>query len=65
MIVHLIKFVHISAEVGLFPFTHGSALFTRGRTQALVTVTLVVVKMNNKLKPLWMMTAEWYLYAPL
>lgn len=30
----------ISVEVGLLPFTHGSALFTRGRTQALVTVTL-------------------------
>jgi len=31
---------HISTEVGLLPFTHGSALFTRGRTQALVTATL-------------------------
>jgi len=31
---------NISVEVGLLPFTHGSALFTRGRTQALVTVTL-------------------------
>jgi polyribonucleotide nucleotidyltransferase len=30
----------ISIEVGLLPFTHGSALFTRGRTQALVTATL-------------------------
>ena len=30
----------ISIEVGLLPFTHGSALFTRGRTQALVSVTL-------------------------
>ncbi len=30
----------ISVEVGLLPFTHGSALFTRGRTQALVTATL-------------------------
>lgn len=30
----------ITTEVGLLPFTHGSALFTRGRTQALVTVTL-------------------------
>ncbi len=30
----------ISSEVGLLPFTHGSALFTRGQTQALVTVTL-------------------------
>jgi polyribonucleotide nucleotidyltransferase len=30
----------ISCEVGLLPRTHGSALFTRGQTQALVTVTL-------------------------
>ena len=30
----------ISIEVGLLPFTHGSALFTRGRTQALTSVTL-------------------------
>ncbi len=31
---------HISVEVGLLPCAHGSALFTRGRTQALVSVTL-------------------------
>lgn len=31
---------HISSEVGLLPFTHGSTLFTRGRTQALTSVTL-------------------------
>jgi len=30
----------ISAEVGLLPRTHGSALFTRGETQSLATVTL-------------------------
>src|SRR5271157_4478410 len=30
----------ISAEVGFLPRTHGSALFTRGETQALVTATL-------------------------
>ncbi len=30
----------ISVEVGLLPFNHGSALFQRGRTQALVSVTL-------------------------
>ncbi|MGH7369405.1 MAG: polyribonucleotide nucleotidyltransferase [Candidatus Methylomirabilaceae bacterium] len=30
----------ISAEVGVLPRTHGSALFTRGQTQALVTTTL-------------------------
>ena len=30
----------LSAEVGLLPRTHGSALFTRGETQALTTATL-------------------------
>ena len=30
----------ISIETGLLPRTHGSALFTRGETQALVTLTL-------------------------
>jgi polyribonucleotide nucleotidyltransferase len=31
---------NIHSEVGVLPRTHGSALFTRGETQALVTVTL-------------------------
>lgn len=30
----------ISIDVGLLPFNHGSAVFTRGRTQALASVTL-------------------------
>jgi polyribonucleotide nucleotidyltransferase len=30
----------VSCEVGVLPRTHGSALFTRGETQALVTTTL-------------------------
>ncbi|MFP6806042.1 MAG: polyribonucleotide nucleotidyltransferase [Pseudomonadales bacterium] len=30
----------ISVEVGILPGTHGSALFTRGETQAIVTTTL-------------------------
>jgi len=30
----------ISSEIGVLPRTHGSAIFTRGETQALVTVTL-------------------------
>jgi polyribonucleotide nucleotidyltransferase len=33
----------ISCEVGLLPRTHGSALFTRGETQALVVTTLGTV----------------------
>lgn len=31
---------HISCEIGVLPRVHGSALFTRGETQALVTTTL-------------------------
>ncbi|MBI4876050.1 MAG: polyribonucleotide nucleotidyltransferase [Acidobacteria bacterium] len=31
---------NIDVEVGILPRTHGSALFTRGETQSLVTVTL-------------------------
>ncbi len=30
----------LAAEVGLFPRTHGTGLFTRGQTQSLTTVTL-------------------------
>ncbi|MCD6419410.1 MAG: polyribonucleotide nucleotidyltransferase [Synergistetes bacterium] len=33
----------ITCEVGILPRTHGSALFTRGETQALVTTTLGMV----------------------
>jgi len=34
----------IQCEVGILPRTHGSALFTRGETQALVSVTLGTVR---------------------
>ncbi len=34
----------ISCEVGVLPRTHGSALFTRGETQALVSVTLGTIR---------------------
>ncbi len=34
----------IECEVGILPRTHGSALFTRGETQALVSVTLGTVR---------------------
>jgi len=34
----------IECEVGLLPRTHGSALFTRGETQSLVTVTLGTIR---------------------
>ena len=38
----------ISGEVGLLPRTHGSALFTRGQTQALAVITLGT-KMDEQL----------------
>jgi polyribonucleotide nucleotidyltransferase len=34
----------VTCEVGILPRTHGSALFTRGETQALVTVTLGTIR---------------------
>ncbi|MBN2457399.1 MAG: polyribonucleotide nucleotidyltransferase [Sedimentisphaerales bacterium] len=34
----------ISCEVGVLPRTHGSSLFTRGETQALVSVTLGTIR---------------------
>ncbi|TKJ36377.1 MAG: polyribonucleotide nucleotidyltransferase [Planctomycetes bacterium B3_Pla] len=34
----------ITCEVGIFPRTHGSALFTRGETQSLVSVTLGTIR---------------------
>ncbi|MGE5569973.1 MAG: polyribonucleotide nucleotidyltransferase [Rhodospirillales bacterium] len=42
----------ISIEVGTLPRTHGSALFTRGETQALVTVTLGTKEDEQRLEPL-------------
>ncbi len=42
----------IHSEVGLLPRTHGSALFTRGETQALVTVTLGTRRDEQKIDDL-------------
>jgi polyribonucleotide nucleotidyltransferase len=39
----------ITCEVGLLPRTHGSALFTRGETQALVTCTLGTAEDQQRL----------------
>src|SRR2546428_11053702 len=39
----------ISCEVGVLPRTHGSALFTRGQTQALVSVTLGTVSDEQRI----------------
>ncbi len=42
----------ISSEVGYLPRAHGSALFTRGETQALVTVTLGTKEDEQKIEDL-------------
>lgn len=42
----------ISCEVGVLPRTHGSSLFTRGETQALVTVTLGTSSDEQKIEAL-------------
>lgn len=42
----------ISIEVGVLPRTHGSALFTRGETQALVTTTLGTKEDEQRLETL-------------
>src|SRR5262249_54521005 len=43
---------NISCEVGLLPRTHGSAIFQRGETQALVTTTLGTVSDEQKIEGL-------------
>jgi polyribonucleotide nucleotidyltransferase len=42
----------ITCEVGILPRTHGSALFTRGETQSLVTTTLGTVRDAQKVEGL-------------
>jgi polyribonucleotide nucleotidyltransferase len=42
----------ISCEVGVLPRTHGSALFTRGETQALVTTTLGMAEDEQRVESL-------------
>ncbi len=49
---------YVSTEVGLLPFTHGSALFNRGRTQALVSVTLGGGQDEQKVEDLMGNTVE-------
>jgi len=42
----------ISCEVGILPRTHGSALFTRGQTQALCVTTLGITSNEEEIKDL-------------
>src|SRR5256886_7454780 len=39
----------VTCEVGVLPRTHGSSLFTRGQTQALVSVTLGTVSDEQRI----------------
>jgi polyribonucleotide nucleotidyltransferase len=50
----------ISIEVGLLPRTHGSALFTRGQTQALSVVALGTLKEEMRLDTLGLETKKFY-----
>jgi polyribonucleotide nucleotidyltransferase len=50
----------ISIEVGVTPRTHGSALFTRGQTQALSTVALGTLKEEMRLDTLGLETKKYY-----
>src|SRR6201994_971518 len=50
----------ISIEVGVTPRTHGSALFTRGQTQALSVVAMGTLKEERRLDTLGLETKKYY-----
>jgi polyribonucleotide nucleotidyltransferase len=50
----------IAIEVGVTPRTHGSALFTRGQTQALSVVALGTLKEEMRLDTLGLETKKYY-----
>jgi len=52
----------ISIEVGVAPRTHGSALFTRGQTQALSAVALGTLKEEMRLDTLGLETKKYYFH---
>jgi polyribonucleotide nucleotidyltransferase len=52
----------ISIEVGVAPRTHGSALFTRGQTQALSVVALGTLKEEMRLDTLGLQTKKFYFH---
>jgi polyribonucleotide nucleotidyltransferase len=52
----------ISIEVGVAPRTHGSALFTRGQTQALSVVALGTTREEMRLDTLGLQTAKRYFH---
>ncbi|HEX4109681.1 MAG TPA: polyribonucleotide nucleotidyltransferase [Solirubrobacteraceae bacterium] len=52
----------ITIEAGLLPRTHGSALFTRGQTQALSVVALGTLKEEQRLDTLGLQTKKYYIH---
>src|SRR5438067_1900826 len=50
----------VSIEVGVAPRTHGSALFTRGQTQAISVVALGTLREEMRLDTLGLETAKFY-----
>src|SRR6202000_1046161 len=52
----------ISIEVGVTPRTHGSALFTRGQTQALSVASLGTLKEEMRLDTLGLQTHKYYFH---
>jgi len=52
----------ISVEVGLLPRAHGSALFTRGQTQALSVAALGTLKEEMRLDTLGLETKKYYFH---
>src|ERR1700716_3390621 len=52
----------ISIEVGVAPRTHGSALFTRGQTQAFSVVALGTTREEMRLDTLGLETAKYYFH---
>ena len=52
----------LSIEVGVTPRTHGSALFTRGQTQALSTVALGTTREEMRLDTLGLETRKYYFH---
>ena len=52
----------VTCQVGLTPRTHGSALFTRGQTQALTLLTLGTVKEEQRLDDLSLDTTKRYMH---
>ncbi len=52
----------ISVSVGTMPRTHGSAIFTRGQTQALTLVTLGTIKEEQRIDDLSLETTKRYIH---